>query len=76
VNKKLLTFEFSQSEGLLEIHVDENGLNTLIDILKGVKKHGDHVHLMTQSWGGSELSDEKQGENNILINHVKIAMWK
>jgi len=31
---------------------------------------------MTQDWGGSELSDDKQGFFNNLSNHVKIFYWK
>ena len=35
----------------------------------------DHIHLMTNEWGGNELSDKKQSPENELINHVKIFKW-
>ncbi len=39
------------------------------------KNNHDHIHLMTKSWGGDELSDDKQCSENGLINHVKICKW-
>lgn len=46
----------------------------MIDSLTKTKAPN-HVHLMTNSWGGDELTDEKQGDENIIINHVKIFKW-
>jgi hypothetical protein len=36
----------------------------------------EHEHLMTTSWSGSELTEEKQGKNNKLINKVTIFVWR
>lgn len=32
------------------------------------------MHLMTPSWGGDELGEEKQVEENALVHHVRIAL--
>ena len=69
-----LTFEISEGNSI-EIHADSEGLKMLIQILQKTFKTGDHEHLMTEDWGGDELSNEKQGPNNILCNHVKIMKW-
>ena len=74
--KVLLTFELIPSGDVVEIHANKEGLAQLIEMLQRVLQHGGHDHLMTPSWGGWELSEEKQGEDSTLINHVKIILWK
>jgi|GEM_PF-1126442 len=74
----LLTFEWDENSKVLEIHGNNRGLEKLrdkINILIAESK-SDHTHLMAKSWGGDELSDEKQCSENILINHVKLFKWK
>lgn len=39
------------------------------------QKESGHRHLMTRDWGGSELSNDKQGLDNSLCHHVKIFFW-
>lgn len=72
-----LTFEWDKKNEKLEIHGNAKGLKLLrtqIDNL--LKSRGnDHVHMMVPSWGGDELSEEKQCVDNTLINHVKIFKW-
>ena len=61
---------------VVEVYLDKEGLDTLIYNLNEVKKdlsEGEHVHLKSESWGGSELSDEKKGSNNISVKHLKIV---
>ncbi len=73
----LLTFELGSKNEILEIHGNQKGLEklkTLIDFLLA-KTSNDHIHLMTESWGGDELSDDKQCSENEIINHVKIFKW-
>jgi len=76
----MLTFEHSNSDGKIEIHLDEKGIDELTKILSSLSKqaNSEHSHLMTEEWGGSELSSEKQNisDNFELINHVKIMFWK
>ncbi|MDJ0651879.1 MAG: Imm32 family immunity protein [Simkaniaceae bacterium] len=59
------------------MHGSEKGLEKLKDVIDSLmnKNNHDHIHLMTKSWGGDELSDDKQCSENGLINHVKICKW-
>lgn len=74
----MLTFESNKADEQLEIHGDKEGLLTLAKILieMAEQKESEHRHLMTEDWGGSELSSDKQGLNNDLCHHVKILFWK
>jgi hypothetical protein len=66
----------------LFIHADEKGLDILIKSLEEIRnkvraKELEHDHLMTEDWGGRELTSEAQnteGETE-LIHHVKIYGW-
>ncbi|MDT8071089.1 MAG: Imm32 family immunity protein [Terriglobia bacterium] len=68
----MLTVEYGND--VVEINCDEPGLDLLIRKLQLLKQHGGHQHLMTPSWAGDELTEEKQGPENILIHHLRIAL--
>jgi len=51
----LLTIEY-QPDNSIEITVDADGLATLLAHLTSLVP-GDHVHLLTPSWGGEELTE-------------------
>ena len=75
----LLNFELSDQKDEIFINADEKGLQFLVDELNKLlsqTKEGnfDHAHLMTEEWGGYELSSDSQGGE--IINHVKIYCWK
>ena len=78
----MLAFEINEADGKVEIHADADGLRDLIGDLEHVLAAAAdpaavkpaHAHLMTQAWGGSELSDGPQGDGEI-VNHVKIYCW-
>ncbi len=73
----LLTFELDCKNGILEIHGNQKGLGQLKNLIDSLllKTNDDHIHLMTENWGGHELSDDKQCLENELINHVKLFKW-
>ncbi len=71
----LLTVEYNDKNEVVEIHCDKEGLDSLIEKLESLRKHGGHDHLKTPSWAGSELTEEKQGAENLLINHLYILLW-
>lgn len=71
----LLAFEIAASGDELEIHGSESGISELISILNRVVETKGHEHLMTPSWGGTELSEERQGGKSVLINKVTIRVW-
>lgn len=72
----MLTFELTQDNKEIEIHGDEEGLSELIEIVSRVVKSSGHDHLMTPAWGGSELTQDKQGQTNTLVNKVTVRIWK
>jgi hypothetical protein len=70
----LLTVEYD-SKGVVEIHCDGEGLDSLIGRLSELKKRGGHDHLKTPTWAGNELTEEKQNASNELINHLEVFVW-
>ena len=70
----LLTVEYNE-KGVVEIHCDQEGLESLLTKLGLLKERGGHEHLKTPAWAGYELTEERQGHDNQLINHVKIILW-
>jgi hypothetical protein len=70
----MLSFELKglQAEGTvegLEIRLDRDGLKSLLAQL-GFLSDGrtEHVHLISESWGGYDLESEPQGKNNTIIH--------
>lgn len=74
----LFTVEIKDGAGLKEgktevqLFLDKEALADLLQQLSFFKKKGDHAHFMTQSWGGGELSEDKQNPESTIINHLKI----
>ena len=73
----MLTFEFDKKSEKLEIHFDQEGLSQLILQLKKLENHDkqEHIHLMTNDWGGEELTNMQQNLNANLIHHVAVYNW-
>ncbi|WP_376797420.1 Imm32 family immunity protein [Thermogemmatispora sp.] len=73
----ILTVEYN-AKGFVEIYMDEEGRRLLIDSLRRLRAQeskGDHDHLMTPSWAGNELTEEKQGDaDNELIHQLNIIL--
>lgn len=83
MQKHMLTFELLHDPkgSTLAIHGSTEGLeslaNTLLRLVKNTKGgHFNHDHLMTEEWGGSELSSKPQSDESELLNHVKVYCWK
>lgn len=79
----LLTFELQLDGDCVEIHADSDGLEVFIKELLCLKQRVDngeceHSHLMTDNWGGDDLSIEMQNKSGEykLIQHVKLYGWK
>jgi|GEM_PF-6412913 len=59
----------------LEIQLDAAGLESLLAQLHFLKDgRTEHVHLMSQSWGGSHLDDQTTNTDATTIHHVKILL--
>ena len=77
--KYLLTF-VDDHKGDVFVHADSEGLSVLIRTLQRIKDAVDrgvceHDHLMSDSWGGSELTESKGIQEGEIVNHVKIFGW-
>ncbi len=76
---KLLTFELSRDGDELHIHCNREGLEALQQILHRLAESSApvprHDHLMTPSWAGDELTEEKQGDDTTLLNKVTVRLW-
>jgi len=67
--EKLLRFEYDKSSaGVLNIHMNLEGVQEMIEIFQRLLRSGrnDHDHLMTPSWGGTELTENKQDDATTL----------
>jgi len=73
-----LSFEWDREGEKLEIHGRADDLERLASILRtlSAREANDHIHLMTPEWGGGGLSSEQQNPSSVLINNVKILLWK
>lgn len=69
----MLTVELNTKEDAVEIFFDAEGAELLKRYIDEALARGDHCHLKTPEWAGSELSSERQGLGNVLINHLRIA---
>lgn len=68
----LLTVEYREDR--VEIHFDAEGRDTLVRAIVNLRSR-DHAHLKTPSWAGSELTEEPQGTDGTLINHLRLQLW-
>ena len=75
MKEKLLTFEVKEGCDEIEIHGDEAGLLYLVELISKVIKYRQHDHWMTPSWGGDELSEEQQNDENRIVNKVTLHIW-
>jgi len=76
----LLTFEVSEDGEQLFVHADPQGLRILTSTLRQLVAHAatspqTHTHLMSESWGGDELTEEPQANDTRLIHKVTIYAW-
>jgi len=74
----LLTVELKDgnkaSEAEVAICFDDEGLELLINKLTQLRGKREHDHLMTPSWAGNELTENKGGgENYELVNHLLLV---
>lgn len=59
----------------IEINLDADGLRSLLSQLEFLKDgRTDHVHLMSESWGGAHLEDQPRSDDGTAVRHVKILL--
>jgi hypothetical protein len=71
----MLTAEMNEKLNAIELHLDEKGLDNLIEQLQSLKQYDSHAHFMTPAWGGKELGEIAHGANR-LVNHLIIYSHK
>jgi hypothetical protein len=69
-----LSVEFQSEQEELDIICDQDGLDSFIRTRIRLREHGTHAHMMTPSWAGNELTEERHTENGVLINHLRIVL--
>lgn len=69
----MLTVEQS-SRGALEIYFDAAGRDYLLAALAELTEPGDHVHLFSATYGGSELLEEVHHPGNRAIKQVTLGI--
>ena len=64
-----------EEEGaLVELYLDAEAVDDIMQQLQKLRKSGDHVHLMTPSWGGAFLTEEPQVKGNTIVHHLRITL--
>ncbi|MDW9598137.1 hypothetical protein GOA86_07025 [Sinorhizobium meliloti] len=71
----ILTVELENAEHPeVALCFDREGLDLLMAKLEALRNTPDHVHLMTPSWAGDSLTEEKQGgERYELVNSLRLV---
>lgn len=74
----MISFEYKKDSirpEEIELWLDKNGLSSLLAQLQFLHDgKTEHVHLMSDSWGGSHLSSEAVRSDNTVIHHIKILL--
>lgn len=80
--KRLLAFVVSEEHNVVHVHVDKEGIDILMRSLELIKRELEkgeqaHDHLMSEEWGGWELSisDETGREKGRPVHQVNIYGW-
>ena len=69
-----LKYDKKKTAAEVAICCDEQGLELLIVKLTHLRSKRDHTHLMTPSWAGNELTEQKQGGTDYeLVNHLRLV---
>ncbi len=75
----LLTFEMNKEGDELTVHMNQQGLALLQLVLARLQNGSSpmprHTHLMTDDWGGDELSSQPQSTDSTLFNKVDLRLW-
>ncbi len=78
--KHILSFATDEDGDQVFIHADGPGLDHLIRSLTHIRQkvaegHCEHDHMMTDAWGGNELTETVTEADAHTVHHVKIYGW-
>lgn len=68
----MFTVEIGKEPDVVDITLDDEGIDDLIRRLTRLRGKRDHEHLMTPSWGGYELSETRNTAESVLVHQVNI----
>lgn len=70
-----ISLEVNEIKNQFEVflYLDESTLDVLIKDLQRLKDVGDHIHYMSDDWGGVSLSSELQNDKNGAVHHFQIT---
>jgi len=76
----ILSFATDKEGDQVFIHADVPGLDHLIRSLTHIRQKViagicEHDHMMTDAWGGNELTETVTDADAHIIHHVKIYGW-
>lgn len=65
--------ESDEPKDVVSIYMDQEGLDEIISRLQLLRRdEGDHLHLMSESWGLGDLSESQIGKNSRVVHHLKL----
>jgi hypothetical protein len=76
----ILSFTTDKEGDQVFIHADAAGLDYLMRSLSRIRRNIDadvcgHDHLMTDAWGGHELTERGLDDGIHTVHHVKVYGW-
>ena len=78
----LLAVETNNDGDVVTVHADVLGLRALVKAFQRLLDHAErgkpeHDHLMTEDWGGGDLSSKPQATDGVtrVVHHVKLYGW-
>jgi hypothetical protein len=73
----LLTVQLTKEGQEVQVHCNREGLLKLTETLNRLARHTrqEHIHLMTEDWGGGELTAEPASDDGMLVNLMTIYYW-
>lgn len=72
----LISVELEKDLDVVNIILDNKGVDFLIEQLERVKKLQTHEHLTSSFFGGDELSNEPLNEGSKSIHMLNIGIYK
>ncbi|GBF59045.1 hypothetical protein PbB2_02737 [Candidatus Phycosocius bacilliformis] len=61
----------------IEMHLDAEGLRILLSELNLLQDgRTDHIHLMSEAWGGVDLVGQPRNQGFAIVHHMKILLRK
>jgi len=62
---------------IVRVYFDKTGLMELqarLGLIEAGK--ADHVHLMSESWGLGDLSEDKVNDRSLLVHHLELNLME